>query len=53
MMKQMMPPLIRLKRLKQWLMAVILMSYLNQSIVRLYETYKNHWKNWERFGLDY
>ena len=41
MMKQNIAPFIHPKGLKQLLMRVILMMYLNQSIVILYQTYKN------------
>ena len=41
MIKQSIAPFIRPQRLKQLLMRIILMMYLNQSIVRFYQTYKN------------
>ena len=41
MIKQNIAPFIRPQRLKQLLMKIILMMYLNQSIVRFYQTYKN------------
>ena len=39
--KQNIASFIRCQKLKQLLIRVILMTYLNQSVVRLYETYKN------------
>ena len=41
MIKPSIAPFIRPQRLKQLLMRIILMMYLNQSIVRFYQTYKN------------
>ena len=41
MIKQNITPVILTQKLKQLLMKVILMMYLNQSIVLLYPTYKN------------
>ena len=47
--KQNITPFIRPQKQKQLLMKVILMVYLDQSIVRLYQTYKNHLeKVWAR-----
>ena len=49
-MKQNIVPFICPQRLKQLLTRVALMTYLNQSIMRLNQTYK---KNLEKVGLDY
>ena len=50
MIKPSIAPFIRPQRLKQLLMRIILMMYLNQSIVRFYQTYKNFLGN-VRFEL--
>ena len=41
MMKQNIAPFIHSQKLKQLLMTMILMMYLNQSIAQLYQAYKN------------
>ena len=50
MMKQNITPFIYPQKLKQLLMRVILTIHLNQSVVILYQTYKNLL---EKFGLGY